>query len=356
MSAPRPAKGLLATCVASLALVVACGGGGPSSAVSGSPSVSGAASTAASASTQKSLKTVNVLTDITLSGVHAPLFAGKAQGFFAQQGIDLQIHAGSGSADSAAKVGAGAADFAIADTAAALQTLNKGAKLTLVGAVEQKNPGGLCTIESRHKITSFADLKGLSIGASPGDAYLVPLPYMMEKAGATATYKSVSMTPADRIPALLSGKVDAVACGHHGLPSYQAAAKKQGLTLDEFAYADHGFDALGWAIITRTDLVKGDPQLVQGFVTALVKSYDYSVKDPSAAVADFVKANPEQDQARALEEWKDEIPLLKDDSGKMFGSGRFDATIAFVNDAYKTHLSVKDVYTSTFIGKALAGS
>ncbi len=352
MNAKRVMKtGVGAACVASLVLLAGCGSG-PAAVGSARPSASAAAS---ATSTPRTLKKVNVLTDFTLSGVHAPLFAGKAQGYFEQQGIDLQIQAGLGSADSAAKVGAGAADFAVADTAAALQTVNKGAKLMLVAAVEQKNPGGICTIASRHKITGFGDLRDLSIGASPGDAYLVPLPYMMQKAGVSSTYKVISMTPADRIPALLSDKVDGVACGHHGLPSYEASAKKQGLTLDEFAYADHGFDALGWSVITRADLVKSDPALVQGFVTALVKSYEYSVKDPGAAVDAFVKANPEQQKARALEEWQDEIPLLKDASGKMFGSARLPATVSFVNDAYQTHLSAADVYTSTFIDKAVSG-
>ena len=331
----------------------------PASAPGASASASGAPasmSVAVSASPPASvaLKPVTVLTDFSLSGVHSPLFAGKAQGYFKAEGIDLTIVAGQGSANSASKVGAGAADFAIADTAAALQTVSKGAKLMLIAAVEQDNPGGLCSIKSRHDIQSFSDLNGLSIGASPGDAYLVPLPYLIKQKGLTPSYTVVSMSPSDRIPSLLASKVDAVACGHHGLPSYEASAQKEGLTLVEFAYADHGFDALGWSLMTRADLISSDPQLVQGFVNAVVKSYQYSIANPQAAVQDFVTANSEQTTAKALPEWQDEIPLLKDPSGKLFASGRMAATVSFVNSAYNTNFTVEQVYTSQFIDKAMA--
>jgi len=329
----------------------------PGASSASAPGSATASETAAPASSTASvaLKPVTVLTDYTLSGVHSPLFAGKAQGYFKAQGIDLTIVAGHGSADSASKVGAGAADFAIADTAAALQTISKGAKLMLIAAVEQKNPGGLCSIKSRHDIQSFSDLNGLSIGASTGDAYMVPLPYLMQQNGLTPSYTVVSMSPSDRIPSLLANQVDAAACGHHGLPSYQAAAQKEGLTLVEFAYADHGFDALGWSLMTRADLISSDPQLVQGFVNALVKSYQYAIANPQVAVQDFVAANPEQTTAKALPEWQDEIPLLKDSSGQLFTSGRMAATVSFVNAAYKTTFTVDQVYASQFIDKAMAG-
>ena len=118
---------------------------------SSSATATGAASGSAAASAPADLPTtkVTMLTDITFSGAHVPLFAGKAEGFFKKNGIDLTIVAGHGSADSASKVAAGAAQFAVVDSAAVLQLVSKGAPLEMVMDVEQKNAGGICTIDSR---------------------------------------------------------------------------------------------------------------------------------------------------------------------------------------------------------------
>ena len=205
-------------------------------------------------------------------------------------------------------------------------------------------------------MTSYADLKGLSIGASTGDAYLVPLPYLMKRNGVTPDYKSVPVTAETRVPSLLANKVDAIACGHHGLPSYVAAAKKAGLTLDTFLYADHGFNAIGWSVTTTSNTVKSNPDLVQHFVDAMVQSVNFSIQNPDKAVADFVKANPEQTTAKVTPEWQGEIPLIKSDAGKqyVYETDRINGTIDFVDAAYSVKLDPNAVYTNDFINKATA--
>lgn len=301
-------------------------------------------------------KPATVLTDIQFSGVHTPLFAGKAEGYFKAERIDLNIEAGRGSATSASDVASGAAQFALVDTTASLETIIKGAKLTVLAIVEQTSPDGLCTIVSRHPLSSYADLQGLTIGASAGDAYMVPLPSLLTQNGLTPGYTVVTMSSTEVIPELLAGKVDVGACGHHGLAGYQASAQKEGLTLDQFLYADHGFNAVGWSLITQSSLVKSDPALVQGFVDAFVKSIEYSIQHPTAAVQEFVDANPEDAMATMLAEWQGEIQLIEGAPGtKLFSSQGMAATVAFANSTYNVHLTVGDVYTSTFINKATTG-
>ena len=73
-----------------------------------------------------------MLTDYLLYGWHSPLFAGKAQGFYSDEGNDLTIVAGKGSADGSTKVAAGAAQFGQLDAVSALTAISKGADLKLV--------------------------------------------------------------------------------------------------------------------------------------------------------------------------------------------------------------------------------
>jgi len=50
-------------------------------------------------------------------GEHAPFFYGKAKGFYADQGIDLEIQEGRGSAMTAQAVAAGTVEFGYFDVA-----------------------------------------------------------------------------------------------------------------------------------------------------------------------------------------------------------------------------------------------
>ena len=67
-----------------------------------------------------------MLTDFLLYGWHAPLFAGKSQGFYTDEAIDLTLQAGKGSADGATQVSAGAAQFGQLDAVSALTAHQQG--------------------------------------------------------------------------------------------------------------------------------------------------------------------------------------------------------------------------------------
>ena len=52
-----------------------------------------------------------------------------------------------------------------------------------------------------------------------------------------------------------------------------------------FPYSDFGVNQVGYCIVTTTDTVKNNPDLVKRFMAATVKSYKEAEKNPDAAVA-----------------------------------------------------------------------
>ena len=209
----------------------------------------------------------------------------------------------------------------------------------------------MCYVKSRKTIANYKDLEGLKIGAAAGDAYMVALPSLMKSAGADPTkVETVTMVAANTTAALVSGQVDATPCGLPTFPDRQAVAAQQNLTLDSFLFADHGFNTIGFALVTSTKVYATTPTVVQRVVNAWAKSAVWSFANPDAAVAAFTTANPTLNATTAKASFTGVLPYLKGASGYfVFDKPSLQATIDFVNQAYTATLQPIAVYTSQFV-------
>ncbi len=349
----KPRRTILALAGAIAIIATACGGS-----ASPSPSPAGTATRSAAATATATPKppadNVTMLTDFLLFGWHSPLFAGKAEGFYTEQNINVTIEAGKGSADGATKVAAGTAQFGQLDATSALTAIGKGADLVLIGAYFKKYPGGMCFIQEKKQIKAWKDMEGLKIGAAAGDAYMVALPSLMTQFG--ADYKKVNvitMDAAATTPALVSGQVDGTPCGLPTFPSRASAAEKQNLHMNYFLFGDNGFDALGFVLVTSGKLAKQNPDLVQRVTNAWAKSAVWSLANQDKAVADFLAANRDKDKAAETSSFTGVKPLIKGSASTyfVFDTAQVQKTVDFVNQAYSVSLKVSDVYTNQFVDK-----
>lgn len=295
------------------------------------------------------------LTDFSAFGYTSPFFAGVAEGFFAKQNIELKIELGKGSADTVGKVGAGAAQFGLADTLTGIVAINNGAPITYVASHWQRYVGGLCTLPNRPSINSFADVEGKKIGASAGDAYMVLLPELMRQAGADPKgYEHVAMDPSATTAALLAGQVDAVSAGAVTKATRDQALAKQGEgPLQCFIFADHGVDLLGHGIIVNSDLLAKNADLVQRFVTAYATSVAWSLANVDAAVGHYMAANPTADTKASKGDFENSIAYLHDprvSEGYFYFSSASEAsTLAVAKAAYQVDISADRVFTNQFV-------
>ncbi len=340
--------------IGALAILASACGGTATGSPSPSPAAATSAPTVASATPRPAADKITLLTDFLLFGWHAPLFAGKAEGFYSEQNIDLDIQAGKGSADGATKVASGAAQFGQLDATSALTAIGKGADLVLVGSYFQKYPGGMCFVQERHPIKTWKDMEGIKIGAAAGDAYMVALPSLMTRFGADPTkYQVVTMDAAATTPALVSGQVDGTPCGLPTYPSRASAAQTQGLHIGYYLFGDNGFDALGFVLVTSGKVVKSDPGLVQRFMNAWAKSAVWSLANKDKAISDFLAANPNKQKDPETASFMGVIPLIKGNASSyfVFEAAQVQKTVDFVNSAYQVTLKPADVYTNQFVDK-----
>jgi NitT/TauT family transport system substrate-binding protein len=106
---------------------------------------------------------------------HAKFFVAQEEGFFAQEGLEVELVEFANSADGLAALRAGKLDVGAFGTTAPLVHVSKGADIRIIGGVMGEDASLITTPELAPSIKSVADLKGKKIATvrlATGDAVL----------------------------------------------------------------------------------------------------------------------------------------------------------------------------------------
>jgi len=127
-----------------------------------------AALLAAAALPAAAQQTLDFILNWVPGGDHAPYYYAKKLGWYAKEGIDLQLEPGKGSALAVQKVGAGANPIGLADMGNVLLGKAKGADSVAVYNVYANSPQGLYWLKSSG-IKGIKDFPGKKIGNPAAD-------------------------------------------------------------------------------------------------------------------------------------------------------------------------------------------
>jgi NitT/TauT family transport system substrate-binding protein len=246
------------------------------------------------------LTSVSVRLDWRPGSQHAPFFHGRALGYFAEEGIDLNIITGSGSADVITQVGSGAVQFGLADALVIIQGVSQEVPVQAIGGYYQRTPIVVMSPMSA-PIKEPADLlNNVRLGHNRGSATGQGLV-------ALAAANGISMEQLTLIPIgfgvqpLLAGQVDAMMGFAQNQP---VEAELAGLPVYSMPISDFGVEAYGLTMIANARLIRSNPDLVQRFVRATLRGLEASMADPDAAVASVmadVSELSEELESRKLE-------------------------------------------------------
>src|SRR5205085_9324796 len=95
---------------------------------------------------------------------------------------------------------------------------------------------------------------------------------------------------ANLVPALVSGRVDAIPGGYWNYEAIQLAELKKHpsvLHMDQVGVPP--YDEL--VVVTRTSMLEQHPDVIRRFVQALARGYETTRSDPTGAVANLVHMN-----------------------------------------------------------------
>ncbi|NEX47537.1 ABC transporter substrate-binding protein [Pseudotabrizicola algicola] len=241
--------------------------------------------------------------DWKFEGPAAPYFVALDKGYFAAEGLSVEITEGAGSLDAIPKVATGAFPVGFADINSLMKFLdqNPGAPVVAAMMVYDKPPFAVVGRKSLG-VSAPADLAGKVLGAPPPDGAWAQFPIFAAENGidmAALTVEPVGFPV--REPMLAEGKVAAVT-GFSFTSSLNV--KRLGVPEDDISVilmADHGVALYGNAVIVNTDFAAANPEAVTGFLRAVAKGWKDTVADPDTAIASLMSRNPAADPALETE-------------------------------------------------------
>ncbi|WP_048645919.1 ABC transporter substrate-binding protein [Nitratireductor soli] len=283
----------------------------------------------------------------------APFQLAKSKGYFDAAGLDVTFQVGKGGADVATQVAVGNADLGggIGDTPIIVRA--NGLDIRGVALLGGR---GLTQLAWRKDsgITGPADLKGKSIGvlAFQDTTYYNLLGVLASAEMTKADADIQAVGPGGIIQLTIAGKLHAMS----GVPEWIAAIEAAGVEMEQMP-VDEVFPAMAQAIIASDKTIEERPEVVRGFVGAVLKAVADIAADPAQAAKDYVAAMPQHAGKEAeIEGILRSYATLVYPQGENQPLGSFDPErIAKVQAFYvdsrivQTAVPVEDLYTNDFV-------
>lgn len=239
---------------------------------------------------------IRFILDWRFEGPAALFFYAAEKGLFREQGLDVSIDVGSGSAAGVQRMASGAYDMTHAD-------FNTMVELNTSIAEPARRPVGFYVTYESHPATIFAmrssnirtpkDLEGRTLGAPVFDGARKAFPLFAANNNLdTSKIKWTSMDPSLRETMLVRGEVDAISGFYFsGLISLIArGAKEEDIVAMRFA--EHNTPMYGNSAVTTQAFLDSKPEAVRGFAKALNASIKAVAANPEEGIAFVKKREP----------------------------------------------------------------
>jgi NitT/TauT family transport system substrate-binding protein len=229
---------------------------------------------------------------------HAPFFLGLERGYFAQEGIDLQIQEGRGSVPTVQAVAGGTADFGYADVASVIKAATQGASVITTGVLLQKSPMALIGLTERN-IRSPADMRGKTVATTPGDSLSLVWPLLLKKMGLKEDELTVvSGDPQTKLNAVINGRADLML--GYLMDQNLRIAKATGKPVTVIPFSDFGVNLVSSCIVVSQNMLTTNPDIARHFMKAATRAVEAAEKEPEAAIDAMLKAYPKAGERQLL--------------------------------------------------------
>lgn len=227
---------------------------------------------------------------------HAGLYAAQAQGFFKDEGLDVELKFGGNPEDPPKFVARDTVDLAISYQPDVILAKAEGIPITAVGAIVNVPLNSIQTLESSG-ITDPAQLAGKRIGYPGIPSNEVYLETILRRAGVEGGLDAVELINVgfDLGPSLYAGKVDATIGTYWNVEAVQG--EMLGYPVNVLHIEDYGVPAYDELVFIASEngvQEKGD--LIERFLRAVVRGHEYTIENPDDAIDAVAKANPEMER------------------------------------------------------------
>lgn len=290
-------------------------------------------------------------------GDHAPYYYAKKLGWYAKEGLDVNLEPGKGSMLAVQKVGAGANPIGLADMANVLVGRGKGAEMVGVFNVYANSPQGMYWLKSSG-IKSIKDFAGKKIGNPAGDGARTMWPALAKNNGIDP--KSVTWVNIDanaKLAALKAKSIDATTSFYNLHHVFQ---RELGDDMGFLAWRDAGLNPYGNSVVVNSDYLKKNKPAIDKFVKVTQKAFAACVADPKPCVQALIDANGALKYDNEMTNWQLVEVLMSDKFSKsvalgIHDDGRMAADYALVKEyiGLDKEFDVKTTYTNEFLDRSV---
>jgi NitT/TauT family transport system substrate-binding protein len=241
---------------------------------------------------------VTLMLNWYLYSEHAPFFLGKKLGYYAEEGINLDIQEGRGSAVTAQAVAAKSVNFGYIDVTTMIKAAAKGAPLISTGVLFQLSPMSVMAFEEK-SIKTPHDIIGKTVAVTPGDSMSQMWPmYLKANNIDPRQLKIVSGDGQTKLNAVMTGRADMLL----GYVMDQAIKLQDstGKKVLPLRFADSGINQISSGIIVNKDWLAEHQDLARRFMRASTRAAEAAEKDPQAAVDAMLEAKPKAGVSETL--------------------------------------------------------
>lgn len=254
---------------------------------------------------------VNVSLDQWENPANAGIVLAEHEGYFSKVGLEVITFAPVRQGVVIEDVVIGADEFGISHLPQVVLAQEKGAPIVVVGSLVPKPTAAMIWLKQSH-IGGISDLRGKTI-AIPGLPFQKAfLQSVLARGGLTLDDVKVKVVGYRLVPALVSGRADAIFGGSPNLEGVRL--ESLGMEPVVTPVQDLGipdYDEL--VLIARSDLVAEEPKLVRAFDWAVGRGTAAAVADPKGAAGAIdasVESTPESGLRTTEAEVEQTFPLL----------------------------------------------
>jgi NitT/TauT family transport system substrate-binding protein len=295
--------------VAAAAVVGACGRG-PFATESGSIAPSGSPSpSSVVVSEAPTPATVRLALDWTPNTNHTGFYVAQQQGWYARDGITLEILPYSGPSPERL-IGAHQAECGISFQDSMTFAVAAGVKAKSVMAILQRTASQIAVLDSS-TIKRPRDLDGRTYGGFGYPNEVPTIRFVIQADGGKGEFKNVVIDTA-AYEALYAKRVDFTI----PFTAWEGVeADLRGIELRYFAFTDYGFPEFYQVVLAcDTDWLTAQPDAARRFVAATVRGFELAAHAPDEAAAMLIDENPGAFEAN---------PALPKASAEFLGKGGY---------------------------------
>lgn len=297
---------------------------------------------------------VTVMLDWVPNTNHTGLYVAQDKGYFAEEGLNVEIAT---PAETTANqlVGAGKAEFGVSSQEYVTQARAEGVPIVSIAAILQHNTSGFAAPEEK-KITSPKDFVGKTYGGwgQPIEDAFLKTVLAMDGVEAEDVEDEVTVVNVGEADFFTATKRDIdFQWIYYGWTGIEAELRDYPIDMIYLHELDPVLDFYTPTLITNEKLIADDPEIVERFMRAVSKGYEFAIDHPDDAAEILIEATPETDAEliRASQEWMSEHYRGDAEKWGIQEDKRwFDFTDWMVEHALiETSIDVEQAFTNDFI-------